>query len=159
MRLGAYGLVDLKVGDKAPDFTLMDERGLPVSLKDHLGKQVVVLYFYPKDFTSGCTAEACSFRDSYKPIRDKGAAVIGVSVDSVESHSKFSEKYVLPFSILSDRSKDVVKAYGVLGIGGIVAKRVTFIINKEGKITHIFPKVDVKKHSEEVLKALEELQV
>jgi len=151
-------LTELKVGDKAPDFSLSDERGLPVSLKDYLGRKVVVLYFYPKDFTSGCTAEACSFRDSYKSYEDKGAVVIGVSVDSVESHSKFSEKYNLPFPILSDRSKEVAGAYGVLGIGGFLAKRVTFIINKEGKIANIFPKVDVRHHSEEVLKALEELQ-
>jgi len=151
-------LAELKVGDKAPDFSLLDERGLPVSLKDYLGSKAVVLYFYPKDFTSGCTAEACSFRDSYKPYQDKGAVVIGVSVDSVESHARFSEKYNLPFHILSDSSKEVARAYGVLGIGGFLAKRVTFIINKEGKITHIFPKVNVKQHNEEVLEALEELQ-
>jgi len=150
-------LTELKVGDTAPDFSLLDERGLPVSLKDYLGKKVVVLYFYPKDFTSGCTAEACSFRDDYKPIQDKGAVVIGVSLDSVESHLKFSEKYMLPFTILSDHKKEVAKAYGVLGVGGFLAKRVTFIINKDGKITHVFTKVDVKQHSEEVLKALEEL--
>ena len=151
-------MTEPKVGDKAPDFSLLDERGLPVSLKDYLGSKVVVLYFYPKDFTSGCTAEACSFRDNYKPYQDKGAIVIGVSVDSVESHSKFSEKYNLPFPILSDSSKEVARAYGVLGIGGFLAKRVTFIINKEGKITHIFPKVNVKQHNEEILKTLEELQ-
>jgi len=150
-------LTELKVGDTAPDFSLLDERGLPVSLKDYLGKKVVVLYFYPKDFTPGCTAEACSFRDDYKPIQDKGAVVIGVSLDSVESHLRFSEKYMLPFTILSDHKKEVAKAYGVLGVGGFLAKRVTFIINKDGKITHVFTKVDVKQHSEEVLKALEEL--
>jgi peroxiredoxin Q/BCP len=151
-------MVELKVGDTAPDFSLMDERGLPVSLKDYLGKSAVVLYFYPKDFTAGCTAEACSFRDNYKLLRDKGVVVIGVSLDSVESHSKFSEKYNLPFAILSDRNKEVAKAYGVLGLGGFLTKRVTFIINKNGKITHIFPKVDVRHHSDEVLKALEELE-
>jgi peroxiredoxin Q/BCP len=151
-------LTELRVGDRAPDFSLLDERGLPVSLKDYLGSKVVVLYFYPKDFTPGCTAEACSFRDSYKPYQDKGAVVIGISVDSVESHSKFSEKYNLPFSILSDSSKEVAKAYGVLGIGGFLAKRFTFLINKEGKITHIFPKVDVKQHNEEVLRALEDMK-
>lgn len=151
-------MVELKVGDTAPDFTLSDERGLPVSLKDYLGKKVVVLYFYPKDFTSGCTAEACSFRDNYKLYQSKGVVVIGVSLDSVESHSKFSEKYNLPFAILSDRNKEVAKAYGVLGLGGFLTKRVTFIINKNGKITHIFPKVDVRHHSEEVLKALEEVE-
>lgn len=150
-------MTELKVGDTAPDFSLLDERGLPVSLKDYLGKKVVVLYFYPKDFTPGCTAEACSFRDDYKPIQDKGAVVIGVSLDSVESHLKFSEKYMLPFTILSDHKKEVAKAYGVLGVGGFLAKRVTFIINKDGKIAHVFTKVDVKQHSEEVLKALEEL--
>ena len=154
---GANILAELKVGDTAPDFSLSDEHGLPVSLKNYFGKKVVVLYFYPKDFTPGCTAEACSFRDSYKPIQDKGAVVIGVSIDSVESHSKFSEKYNLPFTILSDQNKEAAKAYGVLGVGGFLAKRVTFIINKDGKITRIFPKVDVKRHSEEVLKALEEL--
>lgn len=137
---------------------MRDERGLPVSLKDHVGSKVVVLYFYPKDFTSGCTAEACSFRDNYRLYQDKGAVVIGVSVDSVESHSKFSEKYNLPFSILSDDGKDVARAYGVLGLGGFLAKRVTFIISKKGTIAHIFPKVDVKQHNEEVLRALEELE-
>jgi peroxiredoxin Q/BCP len=151
-------LAELKVGDLAPEFSLMDEHGVPVSLKDYRGKNIVVLYFYPKDFTSGCTTEACSFRDDYKLYQEKGAVVIGVSLDSVESHSKFSERYTLPFAILSDKSKEVAKAYGVLGTGGFLAKRVTFIIDKNGKITHVFPKVDVKQHSEEVLKAIEELQ-
>jgi peroxiredoxin Q/BCP len=151
-------MVELKVGDTAPDFSLLDEHGLPVSLKDYLGKKTVILYFYPKDFTSGCTAEACSFRDNHKLYQDKGAVVIGVSLDSVESHLKFSEKYDLPFAILSDRNKEVAKAYGVLGIGGFLTKRVTFIIDKNGKITHVFPKVDVQHHSEEVLKALQELE-
>lgn len=136
----------------------MDEHGLPVGLRDLHCKKVAVLYFYPKDFTTGCTAEACSFRDDYKLYQDKGAIVIGVSLDSVKSHSKFSQKYSLPFSVLSDESKDVAKAYGVLGIGGLLVKRVTFIIDKDGKIARIFPKVDVKQHSEEALKALEELQ-
>jgi peroxiredoxin Q/BCP len=149
---------ELNVGDPAPDFTLMDERGLPRSLKDYLGKQIVVLYFYPKDFTSGCTQEACKFRDDYRLYEEKGAAVIGVSLDTVESHTAFSEKYALPFPILSDNSKEVAKAYGVLGMGVLLAKRVTFIIGKDGRIARIFPKVDVKHHSEEVLEALEELQ-
>lgn len=126
--------------------------------KDYHGKNIVVLYFYPKDFTSGCTTEACSFRDNYSLYQEKGAVVIGVSLDSVESHKKFSEKYSLPFSILSDRSKEVAKAYGVLGAGSLRTKRVTFIIDKNGRIASIFPKVDVKQHSEEVLKAIEELQ-
>jgi peroxiredoxin Q/BCP len=151
-------LVELKIGDMAPEFSLIDEHGLPVSLKDYRGNSIVVLYFYPKDFTSGCTTEACSFRDDYKLYQEKGAVVIGVSLDSMESHSKFSEKYALPFAILSDRGKEVAKAYGVLGTGGFLAKRVTFIIDKNGKITDIFAKVDVKKHSKEVLRAIEKLQ-
>ena len=117
----------------------------------------MVLYFYPKDFTPGCTTEACSFRDDYKLYQEKGAIVIGVSLDSVESHTKFSEKYSLPFAILSDRSKEVAKTYGVLGTGGFLTKRVTFIIDKNGRIAYVFPKVDVKKHSEEVLRAIEQL--
>ena len=147
---------ELKVGDTAPDFTLMDENGLPRRLKDYLGKNKVVLYFYPKDFTSGCTTEACKFRDDYRLYEEKGAVVIGVSLDTVESHSRFAEKYELPFPILSDNSKEVARTYGVLGIGGLATRRVTFIIGKDGRITHIFPKVDVKQHSEEVLKALDE---
>ena len=149
---------DLKVGDLAPGFSLLNEQGIPVNFRDYLGKKVVVLYFYPKDFTSGCTAEACSFRDDYRLYEEKGAVVIGVSLDTVESHARFSEKYALSFPILSDQTKEAAKAYGVLGTGGIFAKRITFIIDKSGKITHIFHKVDVKHHSEEVLKALEELQ-
>ena len=114
---------DLKIGDVAPDFNLRDENGLPVSLKDYLGKKVVVLYFYPKDFTSGCTVEACSFRDDYRLYEDQGAVVIGVSLDSVESHSKFSEKYNLPFPILSDNGKETATAYGVLGILLVCSQR------------------------------------
>ena len=136
----------------------MDEQGRPVSLKDFLGKKPVVLYFYPKDFTSGCTTEACSFRDDYKAYEEKGAVVIGVSLDSVESHARFSEKYELPFTLLSDNRKEVAKVYGVLGIGGLMAKRVTFIVNKQGQIAAIFPKVDVKRHSKEILKVLDELE-
>jgi peroxiredoxin Q/BCP len=151
-------MVELNVGDKGPDFSLMDERGRLVSLRDYLGKKVVILYFYPKDFTPGCTAEACSFRDDYKVFEERGAVVVGVSLDSVESHMKFSEKYNLPFLLLSDSRKEVAKAYGVLGTGGFLAKRVTFVIDKEGKIAAVFPKVDVKHHSEEVLKVLDELK-
>jgi peroxiredoxin Q/BCP len=151
-------MAELKVGDKAPDFTLMDERGLPVSLKSFLGKNPVVLYFYPRDFTPGCTAEACSFRDDYKAYEEKGAVVVGVSLDSVESHAKFSEHYNLPFTLLSDNRKEVAKAYGVLGTGGFLVKRVTFIIDRDGNIAGIFSKVDVKRHSQEVLEALGKLK-
>jgi len=151
-------MVELKVGDRAPDFTLTDERGLPRSLKNYLGKSPVVLYFYPKDFTPGCTAEACSFRDDYKLYEQKGAVVVGVSLDSVESHARFSEHYNLPFTLLSDNKKEVAKAYGVLGLGGLLAKRVTFIIDRSGSIAAIFSRVDVKQHSQEVLEALEKVR-
>jgi peroxiredoxin Q/BCP len=151
-------MVELKVGDRAPDFTLTDERGLPRSLKNYLGKSPVVLYFYPKDFTPGCTAEACSFRDDYKLYEQKGAVVIGVSLDSVESHARFSEHYNLLFTLLSDNKKEVAKAYGVLGLGGLLAKRVTFIIDKSGSIAAIFSRVDTKQHSQEVLEALEKVR-
>ncbi|HII85775.1 TPA: peroxiredoxin [Candidatus Bathyarchaeota archaeon] len=150
-------MTELKVGDNAPDFSLTDERGFPVSLKNYLGKKTVILYFYPKDFTPGCTKEACSFRDEYKAFEAKGAVVIGVSVDSVKSHAKFSEKYELPFAILSDSQKEVANKYGVLGLGGMLAKRVTFIIDKEGRIAAVFPKVNVKKHSEEILSAINKM--
>jgi len=151
-------MVELKVGDRAPDFTLTDERGLPRSLKNYLGKSPVVLYFYPKDFTPGCTAEACSFRDDYKLYEQKGAVVVGVSLDSVESHARFSEHYNLPFTLLSDNKKEAAKAYGVLVLGGLLAKRVTFIIDRSGSIAAIFSRVDVKQHSQEVLKALEKVR-
>jgi peroxiredoxin Q/BCP len=137
-------MINLKIGDPAPKFALIDDQGLPVSLKNYFGKKVVVLYFYPRDFTSGCTKEACSFRDDYQVYEESGAVVIGVSLDSQESHKKFSEKHDLPFSLLSDNQKEVAKKYGVLGFGGLVAKRITFIIDTKGKIAWIFPKVDVK---------------
>jgi peroxiredoxin Q/BCP len=147
-------MADLKIGDRAPDFTLLDEKGQPRGLRDFLGKKTVVLYFYPKDFTSGCTVEAQRFRDDYGLFEGKGAAVIGVSLDTMESHARFSEKHGLPFPLLSDSGKEVAKAYGVLGMGGISTKRVTFVINREGIITNIFTKVDVKTHSAECLKAI-----
>ena len=151
-------MIELKIGDTAPEFNLIDERGFPVRLKDFLGKKTVVLYFYPKDFTSGCTTEACNFRDDYKAIEEKEAVVVGVSVDSSESHAKFSDKYNLPFVLLSDNRKEVAKEYGVLGVSGLLTKRVTFIIDKYGKIAAIFSKVDVKKHSREILKTLDSMR-
>lgn len=147
---------ELKIGDRAPDFTLVDEKGQPRSIRDYLGKKAVVLYFYPKDFTSGCTVEAQRFRDDYGLFEGKGAVVISVSLDTAESHARFSQKHNLPFHLLSDRGKEVAKAYGVLGMGGLAAKRVTFLINKEGIITNIFTNVDVKTHSKECLGAIPE---
>ncbi len=151
----------LKVGDAAPDFSLQGHDGKAYSLKDFKGKKVV-LYFYPKDDTSGCTAEACSFRDNLAAIKRKDALVVGVSGDSVASHTQFIDKYDLNFTLLSDESKDVLKKYGVwkeksmYGRKYLGIERTTFVINERGKISHIFPKVKVNGHTEEVLKALSE---
>ena len=149
----------LKAGDKAPSFTLPSSDGSEVSLSDFKGKNVV-LYFYPKDDTPGCTTEACSFRDDLSAFKRKGAVVLGISVDGIESHQKFAEKYSLSFPLLSDEGKKVVKAYGVwkeknlYGRKYMGTERTTFIIDKQGIITHIFPKVHVDSHSKEVLDIL-----
>lgn len=149
----------LTVGKKAPAFTLMNDQGKKVSLKDFKGKKVV-LYFYPKDNTSGCTAEACSFRDNMARLTKTGAEVIGVSVDGVDSHRKFREKYNLPFQLLSDDSKKVVGLYDVwkkksmYGRKYMGTERTTFIIDETGIITHIFQKVKVNGHVDEVLEVL-----
>jgi peroxiredoxin Q/BCP len=144
---------ELKVGDRAPDFELPPGSGKG-KLSDHRGN-VVVVYFYPKDDTPGCTTEACNFRDNYEDFKAKGIQVIGVSVDSDRSHKKFAEKYGLPFVLAPDVSKDISKKYNVLGPRS--ANRVTFIIDKEGKIAHIFPKVSPKGHAVEVLEKITEL--
>ncbi|OGS43274.1 MAG: peroxiredoxin [Elusimicrobia bacterium RIFOXYD2_FULL_34_15] len=149
---------ELKVGERAPDFTLPDQYNKNVSLKDYLGKKIVVLYFYPKDFTSGCTIEACSFRDSYEIFRDAGAEVIGVSSDSTESHTKFREKHNLPFTLLSDEKKEVIELYGIGKTLGLFTNRTTFVIDKEGVIKHIFSsQTEAAKHIEEALKIVNEL--
>lgn len=154
--------VELKVGQKAPDFTLPSDTGEKVSLKDFRGKKVV-LYFYPKDDTPGCTKEACSFRDNINQILERGAVVIGVSADSVESHKRFKEKYNLNFPLLSDEKHKVLEKYGVWKERNLYGKkfmgteRTTFIIDENGKIAHIFRKVKVDGHTEEVLKKLDEL--
>lgn len=150
----------IKEGNKAPAFTLPDSTGKKISLKDFLGKKVV-LYFYPKDMTSGCTKEACDFRDSHPDFKKLKAVVLGVSPDSVDSHKKFSEKYELPFTLLSDESKNVLEKYGVwkeksmYGRKYMGVERTTIIIDENGKIQKIFPKVKVNGHVEEVLKELE----
>jgi peroxiredoxin Q/BCP len=147
------------VGDKAPDFKLKDDSGIDISLKDFKGK-TVVLYFYPKDDTPGCTTEACSFRDDLKAFSAKGAVVLGVSADSIESHGKFKQKYGLPFPLLSDPDKTAIQAYGVWKEKSMYGKtymgieRTTFIIGPDGKIKKIFPKVSVTGHSAAVLDAI-----
>lgn len=149
--------IKVKPGDSAPDFEGPTSDGSRLGLKDFVGKKNVVLYFYPKDDTPGCTKEACSFRDNLQPIRDMGAEIIGVSLDSIQSHSKFASKYGLSFPLISDKEKKIANAYGVLKDTGTSASRVTFIIDKSGKVAKIFPKVDVTKHTEEVVSALKEL--
>jgi len=148
----------LKAGDIAPDFTLPDQDKKNVSLKDYSGKKIVVLYFYPKDFTPGCTLEACTFRDSYEIFTDAGAEVLGVSADSPESHVKFREEHRLPFLLLSDEKNEVSKFYGVGKTLGLFANRTTFVIDKTGVIRHIFSsQTDAKKHIEEAIKIVNEL--
>jgi peroxiredoxin Q/BCP len=147
------------VGSVAPEFTLNSQEGTPVSLKDFHGKWVV-LYFYPKDFTSGCTLEAHNFQRDQALYQQKGAVILGVSVDSAESHKQFCAKEGLNFKLLADVDKKVSSDYGSLMNFGVVkiAARHTFIINPEGKIAKVFGDVNPSKHSEEVLAALEELQ-
>src|ERR1700678_157528 len=128
----------VQVGDKAPDFTLPSQSGEQVSLSDQLGSHVVVLYFYPKDTTSGCTAEACAFRDSYEAFIDAGAAVIGVSSDSVDKHAGFAGKHKLPFTLLADAGGKVRKLYGVPSTLAVIPGRVTYVIARDGTIRHVF---------------------
>ena len=151
----------LNPGDKAPDFSLHDQENKKINLRDFIGKQEVVLYFYPKDDTPGCTKEACGFRDSIKAFKKKDAVVLGVSNDDQVSHQKFANKYELPFPLLSDVDKKVAEAYGVYKEKSMYGKkymgieRTTFVIGKDGKVKKIFPKVKVEGHVEEVLQALE----
>jgi len=149
----------LKTGDKAPTFTSKDQNGNTVSLDQFKGKKVV-LYFYPKDDTPGCTAEACDFRDNYQGLKAKGIEVLGVSIDDEKSHQKFINKHSLPFTLLADTDKAIVEAYGVWGEKNMYGKkymgtvRTTFIIDEEGKIAHIISKVDTKSPTAQVLDLL-----
>jgi len=153
--------VSVEIGKPAPEFTLNANGGESVSLSDFLGK-TVVLYFYPKDDTPGCTKEACDFRDSWEQITDAGAVVLGVSGDSVPSHDKFRKKYSLPFTLLSDPQHKVSEAYGawtqktLYGRSSLGIERSTFVIGPDGKTKAIFRKVKVDGHIDEVLKAVEE---
>jgi peroxiredoxin Q/BCP len=148
----------VRVGDPAPDFTLPSQSGNPVSLSDFIGKKVIVLYFYPKDDTPGCTTEACAFRDSYEVFKDAGAEVIGVSSDSEESHQRFAAKYRLPFILLSDGNGAVRKRYGVPATLGLLPGRVTYVIDKKGIVRHIFSsQFTPEKHITEAIKTLQAL--
>ena len=151
--------MSVKVGDTAPDFTLPSQSGEPVSLKDFIGKKSVVLYFYPKDDTPGCTTEACAFRDSYEVFKDTGAEVIGLSDDSPASHQQFATKHKLPFILLSDTGKQVRKLYGVPSTLGLFPGRVTYVIDQSGVVQHIFnSQFNFKGHVEESLKTLQGFQ-
>ncbi len=149
----------LKEGDKAPDFTLPASDGSTVSLKDLAGKKVVV-YFYPKDNTPGCTKEACSFRDYNSELKQAGAVVLGVSKDSIQSHNKFIDKYELPFLLLSDADAAMASAYGAWGEKKLYGRtfmgmnRITYLIDEQGNIARAWPKVKPDRHGEEVLAAV-----
>jgi peroxiredoxin Q/BCP len=149
----------LKVGDVAPDFTANTNGDGKVSLSDFKGKNVI-LYFYPRDNTPGCTKEACAFRDEFGAFRKKGAVVLGVSTDSPKSHDKFVEKYRLPFTLVSDEDKKIVQAYGAWGEKSFLGRkyhgtyRVTFLIGPDGKIKKVWPTVKPAEHAREILAAL-----
>ena len=149
----------LKEGDQAPNFMVDTSGGGRVSLADFVGKNVI-LYFYPKDDTPGCTKEACAFRDGYADFKRRGAVVLGVSTDPVKAHDKFVEKFKLPFTLLADTDKKIVEAYGVWGEKSFMGRkyqgthRVTFLIGPDGKIKKIWPKVKPEEHPAEVLATL-----
>lgn len=149
----------LKPGDKAPEFSLTADNGESVQLKDYRGKKVV-LYFYPKDMTDGCTKESCDFRDSIKKFEKNNTVVVGVSPDNTKSHVKFKEKYDLPFTLLSDENKDILNEYGVWQEKSMYGRkymgvvRTTFVIDEKGKIEKIYDKVKVPGHVEEVLSSI-----
>jgi peroxiredoxin Q/BCP len=149
----------IQVGDKAPDFTLPSQSGEQVRLGDRLGDRVVVLYFYPKDNTSGCTAEACAFRDSYETFTDAGAEVIGVSSDSADKHAGFATKHRLPFTLLADQGGRVRKAYGVPAALGFLPGRVTYVIDRSGTVRHVFNSMtNINGHVKEALEVVRQLQ-
>ena len=146
----------LKIGDKMPDFTVLDKNGDAVSSKDLLGKKTII-YFYPKDNTSGCTAEACNLRDNHEALVARGYNVIGVSKDSAASHRKFADKYELPFTLLADTSTEMLQAFGAWGEKKMYGKTVmgtlrrTFIFDEEGVLTEIIEKVDTKNHAAQII--------
>ena len=158
-RINIMAAPTLKPGDDAPNFSLPDNQGRQVNLNDFKGKWVV-LYFYPKDDTPGCTTEACHFRDDFKLLENLGAQVIGMSIDDSFSHKKFAEKYNLPFPLLSDASGEVASLYGALNNFLVIklAKRYTYLINPHGKIAKIYLSVDTSKHSQEIIEDLKKLK-
>jgi peroxiredoxin Q/BCP len=155
--LTSFTALAQNVGDTAPDFSLPATNGKTLTLKDFRGKWLV-LYFYPKAFTPGCTAESCSLRDGDKDIQKTGAQILGVSLDDVTTQKKFKTEYKLPFELLSDSNKTMSKAYGTLGFLGMYSERKTFLIDPQGKLRHVFTNVNTAQHAREVLKTLQALQ-
>jgi peroxiredoxin Q/BCP len=149
----------VQVGDKAPDFTLPSQSGDRVRLRDRLGERVVVLYFYPKDNTSGCTAEACAFRDSHEVFTEAGAEVIGISSDSAERHAAFAGQHSLPFTLLSDQGGRVRRQYGVPAVLGLLPGRVTYVIDRQGTVRHVFNSmININQHVGDALEVVRQLQ-
>ena len=152
-------MTSLKVGDKAPDFEGVNQNGENISLKDFSGKKLI-LYFYPKDNTPGCTAESCNLSDNYESWLDKGFEVVGVSPDSQKSHQKFAEKFGFRFNLIADTEKEILEAYGAWGLKKMYGKeymgvlRTTFVIDEKGVIVEIFEKVKTKDHTNQIVEAL-----
>jgi thioredoxin-dependent peroxiredoxin len=150
-------MATLRIGDKAPAFEAVDQDGNRVSLNDFYGSKLI-LYFYPKDDTPGCTAEACNLRDNYELLQRKGYKILGVSADDDQSHKKFIVKYELPFPLIPDKAKNILKAYGAWGMKKLYGKeyegilRTTYVISENGVIEKVFDKVDTKNHTEQILK-------
>jgi len=153
---------ELKAGDKAPAFSLKDTDGKTVKLSDFKGRKLV-LYFYPKDDTPGCTKEACAFRDDHAQLKKRGVEVVGVSADDLKSHQKFTEKYSLPFTLLSDPDHEMIEKYGAWGEKSLYGKkymgilRITYIIDEAGKIAHVFHKVKPETHGQDVIAVIDKL--
>ncbi len=151
-------MINLNVGDKAPDFVALNEFGQSTSLSEFLGKKVI-LYFYPKDMTPGCTAESCNLGENYNLLQEKGFIVLGVSPDSSKSHQKFIDKYNLPFSLIADEDKAVIKAFGVWGPKKFMGReydgvhRTTFVVDEDGVIEKVFLKVKTKDHTKQILES------
>lgn len=151
-------MASIGVGDTAPDFTKTTQNGEALTLSQFRGDKAVVLYFYPKDETPGCTAEACTFRDNFEDFVDAGAVVIGVSQDSDESHKRFAEHHRLPFLLVSDQDKSLQKAYGVPKTMGLLPGRVTYVIDRNGVVQHVFSsQLNAKKHVREALDVVKRL--
>jgi thioredoxin-dependent peroxiredoxin len=152
-------MTHLKEGDRAPDFQGIDQDGKTVALADFSGKKLII-YFYPKDDTPGCTAEACNLRDNYETLQAQGYALVGVSPDTAKKHQKFIDKYSLPFPLIADTEKEVANAFGVWGLKKFMGReyegvhRTTFVIDENGTIAQVFAKVDTKAHAEQILEAM-----